>query len=74
MDSAIGFPKTLLLHRDYFYPMDSAIQLLNNWDLGSTSEQPPLVRVPATGNVLLSRTCRMDRQLAPKPSFPTSVG
>ena len=32
-DSAIGFPNIYPLDRDLLYPVDSAIQLLNNWGL-----------------------------------------
>ena len=32
-DSAIGFPNIYPLDSDLLYPMDSAMQLLNNWGL-----------------------------------------
>ena len=32
-DSAIGFPNIYPLDSDLLYPVDSAIQLLNNWGL-----------------------------------------
>ena len=33
IDSAIGFPNICPLDSDLLYPVDSAIQLLNNWGL-----------------------------------------